>query len=63
MDTPQQPQNQLQPQETQRHHLCSCTPAHCQRQQEATCAADLADIARQNQEAERHYRLITASPA
>lgn len=42
-------------------HICSCTPSHCQRQQHATCAADLADQARQNQQAERAYRQFAAT--
>lgn len=42
------------------NHLCSCTPARCQRQENATCAAELADIARQNQEAEREHRRMAS---
>ena len=35
--------------------ICTCTPGRCRRQPEAVCAANLADDARQDQEAEREY--------
>ena len=35
--------------------ICTCTPGNCEKQGEARCAANLADDARQHQEAEHQY--------